>query len=236
MNKTNMFSLSLVNETSWNGNHSMVLHTLRNNSIQPPLINMIEEKSVILIEKTDKKEVVHRSYGFIPLVIPEYYCTTEGSQPKLEPTRQWLQKIHKQVSTYGVPNYKGARIHVPATLNVKAWRQLVQNYDYKILAEYIEFGFPMNIDYNKFKPNTHIINHKSASCRPDGVSKYFRIETSKQAMLGPFDEQPFETMHFSPLMARDKPDGGVRVIVDLSWPLVLTPVLHQIILIMLSLG
>ena len=38
-------------------------------------------------------------------------------------------------------------------------------------------------------------------------------------MLGPFNQKPFETMHFSPLMARDKPDGRVRVIVDLSWPL-----------------
>ena len=219
MDKTNMFSLNLVNESSWNGHHSLVSHTLPNNDVEPPLINTVDESSVILIETTDKKEVVHRSYGFIPLVIPEYYCTTEGSQPGFEPTEQWLQKIHKQVNTYGVPNYKGARIRVPSTLNVKAWRQLVENYDYKILAEYIEFGFPMNIDYNKFTPNTQIINHKSASCRPDGVDKYFQTETSKQAMLGPFDEQPFETMHFSPLMARDKPDGGVRVIVDLSWPL-----------------
>ena len=167
MDKTNIFSLNLVNETSWNGNHSMVLHTLTNNSIESPVINTINESSVILIEGTDKKEVVHRSYGFIPLVIPEYYCTTEGSQPGFEPTRQWLQKIHKQVSTYGVPNYKGACIRVPSTLNGKAWRQLVEDYDYKILAEYIEFRFPMNIDYNKFIPNTHIVNHKSASCRPE---------------------------------------------------------------------
>ena len=77
----------------------------------------------------------------------------------------------------------------------------------------------MNINYNKFIPNTHIVNLKSANCRPEGVTKYFQVETSKQVMLGPFDEQPFETMHFSPLMARDKPDEGVRLIVDLSWPL-----------------
>ena len=80
----------------------------------------------------------------------------------------------------------------------------------------------MNIDYSKFKANTHIVNHKSANCRPEGVNKYFQVETSKQAMLSLFNEQPFETMHFSPLMAHDKLDGGgggVRVIVDLSWPL-----------------
>ena len=38
-------------------------------------------------------------------------------------------------------------------------------------------------------------------------------------MVGPIEEIPFEKLHVSPLMARDKPDGGVRVIVDLSWPL-----------------
>ena len=38
-------------------------------------------------------------------------------------------------------------------------------------------------------------------------------------MVGPLEEVPFEKLHVSPLMARDKPDGGVRVIVDLSWPL-----------------
>ena len=97
-----------------------------------------------------------------------------------------MEKTHQQVISYGVPNYKGARICVPSTLNVKAWRQLVTNYDYRILAEYIEFGFPMNIDYNKFIPNTHIVN-QSANCRPEGVNKYLQVETNKQAMLGPFN-------------------------------------------------
>ena len=36
-------------------------------------------------------------------------------------------------------------------------------------------------------------------------------------MVGPLAIRPFD-MHFSHLMARLKPDGGIRVIVDLSWP------------------
>ena len=216
-----MFSLNLVNKTSWSLNHSIIVQKTTSIVVKSPSVNTTDDSSVIIIEGNDESEEVHRSYGFIPLAIPEYYCTTEGSQPasQFEPTKQWLQKIHSHVRTYGVPNYKGARIRVPSTLNVKAWRQLVENYDYKIIAEYIEFGFPMNINYNKFTPNTHIANHKSANYRPQGVTQYFQVETSKQAMLGPFKEQPFETMHFSPLMGRDKPDGGVRVIVELSWPL-----------------
>ena len=41
----------------------------------------------------------------------------------------------------------------------------------------------------------------------------------KKAMFGPFIRSPFKNIHFSPLMAREKPYGGIRVIVDLSWPL-----------------
>ena len=74
------------------------------------------------------------------------------------------------------------------------------------MAEYIQFGFPLAIDYNKCKYNTDI-------------SRYFQVETSKYAILGPFENNPFDKMHFSPLMPRDKPDGNVREIVDLSWPI-----------------
>ena len=84
---------------------------------------------------------------------------------------------------------------------------------------YIQFGFPLAIDYNKCKYITDISNHFSAMCRDKGVDKYFQVETSKYAILGPFDNNPFDEMHFSPLMPRDKPDGNVREIVDLSWPI-----------------
>ena len=38
-------------------------------------------------------------------------------------------------------------------------------------------------------------------------------------MFGPFEKPLFTEMHYSPVKARNKPDGGVRIIVDLSWPL-----------------
>ena len=36
-------------------------------------------------------------------------------------------------------------------------------------------------------------------------------------MIGPLDVNPFENLHFTPLMPRAKADGSTRVIVDLSW-------------------
>ena len=38
-------------------------------------------------------------------------------------------------------------------------------------------------------------------------------------MAGPFDIKPFTKTYFSPLMDRNKLDGGVFVIVDLSRPI-----------------
>ena len=135
MNKTNMLSPNLVNETSWSLNDSIIKHKVTNSYTKSPSINTLVVNSVVHMEETDRSERIHRSYGFILFAIPEYSSTTEGSWPEFEPTKQWLQKIHKQVNTYGVPNYKGARIRVPSTLNVKAWTQLVDNYDCKMLGE-----------------------------------------------------------------------------------------------------
>ena len=41
--------------------------------------------------------------------------------------------------------YKGARIQVPSGLNIPELRYLLKNYDLKILGEYLQFGFPLNV-------------------------------------------------------------------------------------------
>ena len=51
------------------------------------------------------------------------------------------------------------------------------------------------------------------------VNKYFKVVAEKHAIFGPFQKPPFKQIHYSPLMARNKPDGGVIIIVDLSWTL-----------------
>ena len=51
------------------------------------------------------------------------------------------------------------------------------------------------------------------------MDKYFKVEREKNSIYGPFKDSPFDQTHYSALMARDKPDGGVRIIVDLSWPI-----------------
>ena len=108
---------------------------------------------------------------------------------------------------------------IPSGLNIYNWRRYLKEYKYKILCEYLAFGFPLNIDQNKFTFTADINNHSSARRSPEGVDKYFAVEITYKAMVGPLCSSPFERTHYSPLITRNKPDGGVRVIVDLSWPI-----------------
>ena len=61
-------------------------------------------------------------------------------------------------------------------------------------------------------------NQASTLAFPSAVNKYLETEVQHKAMVGPYEEPPFEKLHVSPLMTRPKPDGSHRIIVDLSWP------------------
>ena len=184
---------------------------------------MLESKNVTGVTNKnstlgEKSDMIGRQFGYIPFTIKKYISLPTNKGIPFKNNSQWLQTMHEAVLKYKVPNYQGARIPVPSDLNIRAWRRLLENYDLPIIAEYLEFGFPVNIDWNIFTGNKQIKNHSSAFMRATGVDKYFETETNAAAMIGPLENAPFENMNYSPLLTRDKPDGGVRVIVDLSWP------------------
>ena len=160
-----------------------------------------------------------REFGFIPSNIPKFIPAAQSSVIQFFNTIAWVNEMHTKVAKFTKPNYLGAQIRVPSGLKIENWKYILKNYDLKILGQYLEYGFPLNLDYKLFQYNETVDNHKSALQNPNGVAKYFATEVQKEAMAGPFDSKPFTNTHFSPLMARNKPDGGVRVIVDLSWPM-----------------
>ena len=65
----------------------------------------------------------------------------------------------------------------------------------------IKFGFPLDLH-----PNSEILptkmNHKSATVNPQHNEQYIQEELTHDAMLGPFQEPPFQ-LHTSPFMTRD---------------------------------
>ena len=132
---------------------------------------------------------------------------------------QWITEAHQLVRKSKQFNYQSSRIPVPSGLNIDNWRCYLVDYDLSILCEYLQCGFPLNVNYDSFQTVTKITNHASALGNPEAVDKYFADEISHKAIVGPLDRSPFEDTHYSPLLTRAKSDGGTRVIVDLSWPL-----------------
>ena len=64
---------------------------------------------------------------------------------------EYLQQMHSKVKKFKCPNYKGACIPVSSGLIIPAWRKILQDYDIPVLIQYLEYGFPMGVDYNIFK-------------------------------------------------------------------------------------
>ena len=69
MNKSNIFTLSLINETSWNLQKSIVVEEIVDNSISISSVNNFNDKPSMVTKRDDINEMVHRTYGFITLTI-----------------------------------------------------------------------------------------------------------------------------------------------------------------------
>ena len=94
---------------------------------------------------TDKQYV--REFGFLPLEVIhikfQYY-----NQILQEPDMcRWVQIAQERVEKSKVYNYQGVRILVPSGLNIYNWHNYLKKYDLQILCEYLQFGFPLGIDY-----------------------------------------------------------------------------------------
>ena len=62
---------------------------------------------------------------------------------------------------------------MPSGLIIPAWQVVLQDYDIPVLIQYLQFGFPMGVDYDIFQFKKFAKNHRSACQRPEGVSNYF---------------------------------------------------------------
>ena len=162
---------------------------------------------------------VAREFGFIPDSIAIHLPLQTSTDFQYTLNEEGISKLHSTVKAYNVPNYKGARIPVISGLKIQMWRYILKDYDLQIIGDYLQYGFPFNVDRVNFEYNQNVVNHASSLRNPNGVIEYFNTEIQHQAMVGPMKESPFPKTHYSPIMARSKPDGSIRVIVDLSWPI-----------------
>ena len=153
------------------------------------------------------------AFGFIPLspLLGEKHWKENGkAQSPIE--------AYHMVKTSGRYNHQQARILLESQLNSEMWEDHLQDYWDWQLVQYIKFGFPLDVALHA-ELVCDFSNHKSATLFPSHVNTYLQEEKKFKAIYGPFNKKPFETLHCSPFITREKPDSeNRRVIVDLSWP------------------
>ena len=129
--------------------------------------------------------------------------------------REYLD-LASAVEASGVPNYKGMRVPLPSSFNLKYIEKEIQDYNDQILLDYLRFGFPLGINKDRDIKNNATENHTSAKQFPQAIDEYIGAEINYGALLGPFDHPPHRNFTWSPLMTRPKGPGR-RVILDLSF-------------------
>lgn len=128
--------------------------------------------------------------------------------------------LHTQVYTSGQPNFLGARLSVPTSLNLPLWRSLLTEYSDVAVCDYLEFGWPISYDYHGVLPSSDFRNHEGALDFPCAIDSYLSTELALGSVCGPFARNPFVApIALSPLNSVPKPDSDEhRFILDLSWP------------------
>ncbi|CAG2206966.1 unnamed protein product [Mytilus edulis] len=119
-------------------------------------------------------------------------------------------------------NFESLRIPIYTRLNVSFWRQQLVCYFDKDVCEFLEFGWPIGINFaDRINPSCKKVrNHAGARQFSKDIDKYIKKEASYGAILGPFKSNPFrDGLILSPLNSVPKADSEERrVIMDLSFP------------------
>ena len=133
-----------------------------------------------------------------------------------------LSHIYNTVRRQGLPNALAARMPVPSGLHLCNWQAIATGHPHDmVVLDGITFGFSLQYEGPAIPSSKGIENHQSARAYPAQVKNYIQTELQAGAMIGPFNQPPFEWTHLSPLMTRPKSsenEGDRRVIVDLSFP------------------
>ena len=183
-----------------------------NDSFCPQLNNRVKQTDLTLHSGTEK------DFGFRRTNPVHYFLKDFSNEVLADTFNEWVIKTHHAVKRTGEPNYKNARIKVPSDFNLPFCYNVLKVYRDPILFDYLQFGFPLSLDYSSFQFNESCDNHSSATQHTADVDIYLNKELKHNAMAGPYKSNPFSPLHFSPLLTREKLNDSRRVIVNLSHP------------------
>ena len=86
------------------------------------------------------------------------------------------------------------------------------------MIQYLTYGFPLSVVSSDLLSSTDSKNHHSALQFPAAIDKYLDKEVTLGAILGPYHNIDYKTIHCSPLLTRPKDSDDRRVILNLSFP------------------
>ena len=149
-------------------------------------------------------------------------CSEEMSQSDAQSKTEFLLQTHKQVVDSNKFNFELCRIPINNRLNMAFLRHMLSDYKDFQVCDLLEFGFPLGCseDIKDLPSSLKVKNHKGAREFPSEIQSYLESEISRGTVLGPFNNNPFETKLFlSPLNTVPKHDTNERrIILDLSFP------------------
>ena len=124
------------------------------------------------------------------------------------------------VEASGLPNFQACKILLKTHLCLENWELRLKDYHDEKLIDLLKYGFPISFEGDLVPSNKVIVNHKGAIDYPEQIDKYLLEELALGAVMGPFDNSPFEVpCKISPLNTIEKKDSEKRrVILDLSFP------------------
>ena len=129
-----------------------------------------------------------------------------------------LQDVYDRVKSYGVPNFRGARVVINKSFEKNVWLQFLYGYSDLQVIDHMQYGWPTGFE-STIRPALGLTNHPSALACPEQIDKYIGKEISHKALIGPFHDKPFVWQRVNPLMVRPKKEPNkFRVILDLSYP------------------
>ena len=174
------------------------------------------------IEKPEKLEPLDISLSsdlnFIDRKLPESHF------PLVENTNfsmNYFVELHNAVRSFGVHNYKGARIPLAHNnINVESFRFYLNKFEYphSHLLQFVEFGFPLGLWTDAYLvPCTK--NHSSSYSHYSYVDKFVSSELEKTGLTGPFDKAPLNDIMLSPIMTAPKKPNSRRTVFDASFGL-----------------
>ena len=144
----------------------------------------------------------------------------EHGNVKSQVCQSKLLSLHEKIKKSGRPNVCGLRIPLESKWNIPFLRRELEGYEDSVVADFCEFGWPINITNEVFGERGFPRNWRSATDHSDQMNQYIERELREGTLLGPFKANPFSTQAVvSPLSTTEKRDSDERrVIMDLSFP------------------